>query len=148
MKTLRRGFILLTLAVFGSCAPPASQPSAVPLLGTAADIARFIGSWSGTLNTDGREEPIDFRIAPAAGGPPESVVLTRSGGGAKPLLYLRVTGSTLVGAANPHFEERCNCSVYVTIRGELAGDVLQAEIQRTESRRRVVTATFTARRTQ
>lgn len=146
MKTIRFTFIV-AIALLASCSAATSEPAAIPLLGDDADIAKFMGRWKGTLNDGAHEEPIEFTIAAPSHGPAGSVVLTTTGGGAATLLYLRVSGDSFAGAGNPRFEEQCKCSVYRTVRGELAGDVMRGEIQRVENRRQVVVSTFTVWRT-
>ncbi len=138
--------LLLLLFIAAGCATVAPSTGAVAVIGRPADVDAFAGAWHGTIDFPDRpSEPVELRIE-HAGRSVEGRLLLAEHSSHPRLLYLRLEGASVAAAALPEIDPACGCTVYTTVSGQLAGDVIRGEVRRVEDRTRVVVGTLALNR--
>jgi len=138
--TIGACFVLALLAA--GCA---TTTPAVPVQGTATDLSRLTGEWSGEYVGDsgGRRGVITFKLAAGADTAQGDVIMFpqqryttrlvedphKTGSMPMPqglsIRFVRTTGGMVSGQLDPYTDPECQCTVTTTFEGRLKGDVIE-----------------------
>jgi len=142
MSSLLRLPLLVSALGAWACA---GTPARVPLAGSLADVRGLVGEWAGEYTSDGlgRSGSISFTLAAQGDTARGDVVMMPRGlneplhparetpdglrGRAPEVLtisFVRVTGDHIDGSLAPYTDPECDCTLYTSFAGRLAGDAI------------------------
>jgi len=133
--------LVLALAVAGC----ASTTPVVPVEGSAADLSRLSGQWSGEYVGDagGRRGVITFNLAAGADTAQGDVIMfpqqryttrlvddpQKTGSMPTPqglsIRFVRAAGGQVSGQLDPYTDPECRCTVTTTFEGRIKGDTIE-----------------------
>jgi hypothetical protein len=142
-RTRSIGALALMLAL-GGCA---TTPPAMPVSGSAADLSRLAGEWSGEYwgARNGRSGVITFHLEAGADSAFGSVLMiaghaprgagttstNTAGAASQPVSteltvrFVRAEGGGVDGRLDPYTDPECNCTAFTTFSGQNKGDVIE-----------------------
>lgn len=123
----------------------AGTPAPVPLSGSLADVQALVGDWAGEYTSDGlgRSGSITFTLLASGDTARGDVIMIPRGlnqplrparetndalrGRAPAVLtinFVRVAGDHVDGSLAPYSDPECDCTLYTSFAGRLAGDAI------------------------
>jgi hypothetical protein len=135
----RAALVALVIGMAGCATVPASMP----VSGSASDVARLAGDWSGEYwgGPSGRTGAISFHLAAGSDSAQGTVTMAypgappgvpRSVGGDRVqvmiqelnISFVRAEAGGVTGRIDPYTDPACDCTAFTTFNGRIQGDVI------------------------